>query len=326
MKKLFLSIALGIAALGFSQYYPDYGNYPNNNYPNQGGYYGNDSYNYPEDYYYEYPQDYYDDGYYNSYYNDYRNSIVNVNWDRFFMEFRLNHGQIQAIIGLNNRFSNFGQWNSYYRRNPDRWYYDRYYALERILGPRIYVIFQQRFYRGYSPVVYYQNYRRTYYVPRYVVRPMYRHIDRSHYRVNGFRGNSGNHYGYGNGGYNNHDNRQRNYPQNQNNPYGFRGQGNQGSQGNNHGGGFRREGSGNYGNNQENNGGGFRRENREESSRNVGGGFRSENRTQERVVQGNGNSGGFRGGNDGGGFRNGGGNSSGEGRSESSHGRGGGFR
>ncbi len=66
---------------------------------------------------------------------------------RFFVEFRLSPYQIREIRILNSRFSSYGHWQRYYRYNPNRWYYDRFIALERILGPRIYVVYYQRYYR-----------------------------------------------------------------------------------------------------------------------------------------------------------------------------------
>lgn len=59
MKKFFLTIALSVAGMGFSQYYPNSEEYYGNEYYNS-------QYSYPDDYYYEFPEDYYDDGYYNS--------------------------------------------------------------------------------------------------------------------------------------------------------------------------------------------------------------------------------------------------------------------
>lgn len=152
MKKLILALALGIFSLGFSQNYPNNNGYGNNGWP-ENGYYGDeeDSYYFPDDYYYEYPNDYYSDDYYESYYNDYRRSISMVNWDRLFYEFGLTNYQINMIIDLNRQFGSYNVWNNYYRMNPNRWYYDRFYALQRILGVRVFVVFQNRYYNGYSP-------------------------------------------------------------------------------------------------------------------------------------------------------------------------------
>lgn len=195
MKKIFIGFALSLATLSFAQQYPNngYGNdgydngYENNSYSNQ------DDQNYfPDDYYYNYPQDYYPTDYYQNYYNDYRNSIVNVNWNVFFTQNRLNRWQIDQVLRLNSLYGSFATWNNFYRNNPDRWYYDRYYAMERILGPRVFVTFQNDYYHGSSPIVYFQNYRRTYYTPRYRPMPRYRNVNINIYRVDRakFRGNN----------------------------------------------------------------------------------------------------------------------------------------
>ena len=177
MKKLILATMLMFGSFAFSQYYQD--TYPD--------YYGNEyydsQYSYPDDYYYNYPTDYYPEDYYQNYYNDYRNSFVNINWNGFFRNYRLSPWQIQAIIDLNNRFPSFIAWNSYYGMNPDRWYYDRFYALERILGPQVFVVYQKNYYRGLSPIVYFQNYRTNYYVVNFHIRPKYRNVDIVRYRV-----------------------------------------------------------------------------------------------------------------------------------------------
>ncbi|MGG5208802.1 hypothetical protein ACQWU4_07620 [Chryseobacterium sp. MIQD13] len=189
MKKIFLGLALGLAALSSAQQYPnngwgDDGYYQNGNGNGDGYYNDEDDRNYfPDDYYYNYPQDYYPGDYYQGYYNDYRNSIVNINWNVFFRNNRLNQWQIDQVLRLNNLYVSFSTWNNFYRYNPDRWYYDRFYALERILGPRVFVVFQNNYYRGMSPVVYFQNYRRTYYAPRYAVMPRYRNVNINVYRV-----------------------------------------------------------------------------------------------------------------------------------------------
>lgn len=183
MKKIFLGLVLGFATLSFAQQYPNNG-WGDDGYGNNNGYYDQDDQNYfPDDYYYDYPQDYYPTGYYQSYYNDYRNSIININWNSFFAQNRLNRWQIDQILYLNNLYSSFSAWNNFYRYNPDRWYYDRFYAMQRILGPRVFVVFQNNYYHGSNPIVYFQNYRRTYYVPRYRVMPRYRSVNVNIYRV-----------------------------------------------------------------------------------------------------------------------------------------------
>ncbi|MBB4806438.1 hypothetical protein HNP38_001734 [Chryseobacterium defluvii] len=215
MKKIFLGFALCMATLSFAQ------QYPNNGWGDDGyndGYYSDDddrSY-FPDDYYYNYPQDYYPGDYYQNNYNDYRNSIVSINWNVFFAQNRLNRWQIDQILRLNNLYISFSSWNNFYRFNPDRWYYDRFYALERILGPRVFVVFQNNYYHGYSPVIYFQNYRRTHYASICRPMPRYRNVNINVYRVDrnkfrradnptlnivrrdtgGFRGNNDNNSGF----------------------------------------------------------------------------------------------------------------------------------
>ena len=180
MKKILFGLSVFFITLVSAQNYPDY--YPNNN----NGYYEeyNDEFYFPDDYYYEYPSDYYRNDLYQSYYNDYQRSIYDVNWNRFFSANRLSPWQMQQIMMLNDQFTSYASWNSYYRYNPDRWYYDRFYALERILGPRVFVIFQNNYYNGYNPVNYWQNYRRQHYVTQVYVVPRYRNINVNRYRVN----------------------------------------------------------------------------------------------------------------------------------------------
>ncbi|QIG89426.1 hypothetical protein G6R40_06965 [Chryseobacterium sp. POL2] len=177
MKKMILAMALMLSGFAFSQYYQD-------TYPDYYGYeYYDNQYSYPDDYYYNYPSDYYPDAYYQNYYNDYTNSISGVNWNRFFNTYRLAPWQVQAIINLNNRFPSYMAWSAYYGMNPDRWYYDRFYELERILGPRVFVTYKKKYYKGVSPIVYFQNYRTTYYVVHYHVRPKYKNVNINKYYV-----------------------------------------------------------------------------------------------------------------------------------------------
>lgn len=305
MKKIFLGLAFGLGVLTSAQQYPNNGWDDDGYYQNEGGYYSDeDDRNYfPDDYYYNYPKDYYPSNYYQSYYNDYRGSIINIDWNGFFVQNRLSRWQVDQIMRLNNLYASFTAWNNFYRYNPDRWYYDRFYALERILGPRVFVVFRNNYYRGSSPIVYFQNYRRTYYVPRYTVMPRYRNININIYRVdrsrfhrmnnptfdiirrdsrpdNGFRNtrNNGNSGGFrGNNGSNNNS--------------GFRNDNNGGFR-NSNGGGFRGN-SDNGGNRGNNDSGGFRN--------NSGGGFRGNSEVRREAPKRENNSG-FRG-NNGGGFR-----------------------
>ena len=186
-KKIVFSSLMMIAVSAFAQQNQTYNGWgdSDNNYSNQSN--SNDNYyndnDYPDDYYYDYPTDYYPQTYYQSYYNDYQNSIISINWNQFFVNYHLNRHQIQLVINLNNRYRDFASWNYYYGRNPDRWYYERFNALRFILGPTIFVNFQNHYYHGRSPVVYFQNYRRTYYVPRYHVNTQYRNVNIVRYRV-----------------------------------------------------------------------------------------------------------------------------------------------
>lgn len=302
MKKYLLISALGLAGLFYGQ------NYPNHNYPNNGGYenngwgYGQDAYydgvdpyaygtydysnaNFPDDYYYDYPTDYYPVNYYQGYYNDYRNSIVGINWNNFFVEFRLNPYQIREIARLNNRFSSFSVWYSYYGMNPDRWYYDRFYALQRILGAKVYIVFRDRYYRGHDPFVYFQNYRRSYYETRYNMMPRYRNVDINAYRVDRgrFFENHRNHYGWSqpsnlhsNSGFRTEgDNPRNGNDGNNNNHSAWRNPRNNGYQGNGNGQGVgvpRNNGSHSGGNSGNRGSGGFRDPG---GSRQDVGGFRS---------------------------------------------------
>lgn len=150
---------------------------------------------FPDDYYYEYPIDYYPTRYYESYYNDYRQSILGINWESIFVEFRLSPMQIHQIMRLNNRFSDFSFWYEYYGTNPDRWYYDRFYALERILGTRIFAVFQNRYYNGYAPITYFRNYKIRHYARRYRPIRRYRNMNVNIYNIG--RDRYFEHYGNG---------------------------------------------------------------------------------------------------------------------------------
>lgn len=222
MKNLILFLALGLFSISCTAQY-----YPNSNdgyYSTNSGWYGDDSYYFPDDYYYEYPYDYYNDDYYRSFYSDYRRSIDMVNWYRFFREMNLNRWQIEAISDLNNQFPSFYIWSDYYRTNPKRWYYDRFYALERILGSRVFALYQNSYYNGYNPVSYYNNYWRDYYRPKYYsyyVIPRYRNVNVNVYRVDrsAYHRSVGNKYGW-------------NQPRNPHNPGVIRDSNNSGRNGN----------------------------------------------------------------------------------------------
>lgn len=273
IKKIVFASLFTVSGMALSQYSENEIAYANNNYDNGDQYqYYYDDYNYPDEYYYEYPSDYYTNGFYKGYYNDYRNAIIGINWDRFFIEFRLSPVQIREIRILNARFPNYGQWQKYYRYNPDRWYYDRFIALERILGPRIYVVFYQRYYHNYNPIVYFQNYRVKNYRPSVYITPRYRNVDVRTFKNENFR----------NGNFRNE--RDKNIDNVRENN-GFRG----GMQ--NNGKGFKRDDDRpkNFGNENNQRGGGFRNDvpKNEERMRNEDRGFRGQKNPGENKERGN---------------------------------------
>lgn len=199
-KHLVLGALLVVLSAQAQQYSYQYGSPYEYQQNSNWQYYDDGFYNYaynhfPDEYYYEYPIDYYPVAYYESYYNDYQQSITGVNWKRLFVEFRLSPFQIHQITILNNRFSDFSFWYDYYGMNPDRWYYDRFYALERILGTRNFVIFQNRYYNGYAPVVYFKNYKTRHYARRYHPVGQYQHINVNIYNIG--RDRYFEHYGNG---------------------------------------------------------------------------------------------------------------------------------
>jgi hypothetical protein len=304
MKKILIGFAMSFATLSFAQQYPNNGWGDDDGYSQNDGYYSDqdDQSYFPEDYYYNYPQDYYANDYYQNNYNDYRNSVISINWNVFFAQNRLSRWQIDQVLRLNNLYISFSSWNNFYRYNPDRWYYDRFYALERILGPRVFVTFRNNYYRGYSPVVYFQNYRRAHYASICRPMPRYRNININVYRVDRAK-------------FRRMDNPTINIVRNQRPNNGFRGPVKDG----NNGGGFR-----NQAENRNNNSGGFRNENNGERNNggfrgnNDNGGVRNNGGFRNERAENNGNGGGFRGGevkrestprreNNGGGFRNEGG-------------------
>ena len=180
MKSIVLAIALVFSQAVFGQDY--YDPYPQGNY--SGYEYYDNSYNYPDDYYYNYPTDYYPEQYYQANYNDYRKAVFSVNWNNFFVQYNLSPWQRNQIVILNNRFASYDAWNSYYRWNPDRWYYDRFFALQNILGPQVFVVYQNVYFNGNHPINYYCNHRINYYSNRYPVRPVYRNVNINIYKVN----------------------------------------------------------------------------------------------------------------------------------------------
>jgi hypothetical protein len=183
MKNILLGFLMLAITWVSAQNFPDY--YPSSSH-NTSDYYGDsdDEFYFPDDYYYEYPADYYTRDLHRKYYNDYQQSIYNVNWNRFFYQYRLSSWQMQQVIMLNDSFPSYASWHSFYRYNPDRWYYDRFYALQRILGSSVFVIFQNNYYQGYNPVLYYQNYNRRNYTRNVYIVPRYRQTNINIYRVN----------------------------------------------------------------------------------------------------------------------------------------------
>jgi hypothetical protein len=287
MKKIFLGLSVLFAILISSQNYPDY--YPSDNNTSYNDY--DDEFYFPDNYYYEYPSDYYTNDLYQGYYNDYRRSIVDVNWNRFFSQYRLAPWQIQQIIMLNDSYASYASWNSYYRFNPDRWYYDRFYALERILGPQVFMVFQNNYYNGYNPIVYYQNYRRQHYVTNIYVINRYRNININRYKIDRtqyHQSNPRNSIGFNNTTRNGNGNWQNN-----SNNGGFRNDATM--QNNTRGNGFRNQTDApikslpNNNNNGQRNNGGFRTESttpkNNEGIRNNDSGFR--NTTPQRKIQNN---------------------------------------
>ncbi len=236
MKKLLFGLSVCFATVLSAQNYPSNNGWGNNSssYSSYDDQYSD--YYFPDDYYYEYPDDYYADDFYRGYYDDYRQSLQIINWNRFFRENNLSRRQISMILDLNNQFNNFNVWNSYYRSNPQRWYYDRYFALERILGPSVYIVFQNNYYNGYNPVIYYHNRWDNYYRPSYYIRPAYVNININYYKVNRqqYHQSVGNNYGWNqprnvSNGFKEDNNRIGSYRNNQAAENGFKNAGNRNS-------------------------------------------------------------------------------------------------
>ena len=92
-----------------------------------------------------------------TYYNDYNRSITSFNWQTIVADLVLTPAQKDQLFVLNNRYPTYDSWVMVYERNPDRWRYDRYYELERILGRDKYIIFKNRYYKGQNPVAVYNR-------------------------------------------------------------------------------------------------------------------------------------------------------------------------
>lgn len=93
----------------------------------------------------------------NYYYDDYRRSINDVNWQTIVADLLLTPQQKDQLFALNNRYPSYDNFIVVYRDNPDRWRNDRYYEIERILGPVKYKKFKNRYYKGQNPVAYYNR-------------------------------------------------------------------------------------------------------------------------------------------------------------------------
>ncbi|UKB85636.1 hypothetical protein LF887_08440 [Chryseobacterium sp. MEBOG06] len=96
-------------------------------------------------------------GFSQSYYNDYRGSVSSINWGQVAIFLGLNNNQINQLTLLNNRYPDYNSWNRVYGKAPNRWYTDRYYAMERIMTPAQYKKFSSRYYQGQNPRLKYDN-------------------------------------------------------------------------------------------------------------------------------------------------------------------------
>lgn len=91
------------------------------------------------------------------YYNDYRRSINDVNWQTMVADLILSPQQKDQLFALNNRYPSYDTWVVVYKDRPDRWRTDRYYEIERILGPVKYKKFKNKYYKGRNPVAVYNR-------------------------------------------------------------------------------------------------------------------------------------------------------------------------
>lgn len=96
-------------------------------------------------------------GFSQSYYNDYRGSVSSINWGQVAIFLGLNNNQINQLTLLNNRYPDYNSWNRAYGKEPNRWYTDRYYAMEKIMTPVQYKKFYSQYYQGQNPRVKYDN-------------------------------------------------------------------------------------------------------------------------------------------------------------------------
>lgn len=118
-------------------------------------------------------------GFSQNYYNDYRGSVSSINWGQLAIFLGLNRSQINQLTVLNNRYPDYNSWNRVYAKEPNRWYNDRYYEIERIMTPEQYKKFYSRYYNGQNPRLKYDNdYRRYQNRPQMYNRRFDDHHDR----------------------------------------------------------------------------------------------------------------------------------------------------
>ncbi|WP_250255213.1 hypothetical protein [Chryseobacterium sp. Marseille-Q3244] len=118
-------------------------------------------------------------GFSQNYYNDYRGSVSSINWGQVAIFLGLNRSQINQLTVLNNRYPDYNSWNHVYAKEPNRWYNDRYYEIERIMTPEQYKKFYSRYYNGQNPRLKYDNdYRRYQNRPQMYDRRFDDHHDR----------------------------------------------------------------------------------------------------------------------------------------------------
>ncbi|AZA93456.1 Uncharacterised protein [Chryseobacterium nakagawai] len=118
-------------------------------------------------------------GFSQNYYNDYRGSVSSINWGQVAIFLGLNRSQINQMTVLNNRYPDYNSWNHVYAKEPNRWYNDRYYEIERIMTPEQYKKFYSRYYNGQNPRLKYDNdYRRYQNRPQMYDRRFDDHHDR----------------------------------------------------------------------------------------------------------------------------------------------------
>lgn len=97
-----------------------------------------------------------------AYYNDYRRSITDINWQTIVADLLLTPQQKDQLFALNNRYPTYDNWVVVYKDHPDRWRADRYYEIERILGPEKYGKFKTKYYKGRNPIAIYNSNKHNY--------------------------------------------------------------------------------------------------------------------------------------------------------------------